>query len=61
VPTQAPAYPLIGYGSVDVQSVELSRRVLSGAVALPERPDEDRYFDGYDRAQSTAHTVYRGT
>lgn len=61
VPAAAPAYPLIGYGAVDEESVDLARRVLSGAGPLPVRPDEDRYFQVYGTAQSAAHSVYRGS
>ena len=44
VPPEYPAYTQIGYGAINEHSFRLASRVLTGKVAMPERPDEDAFF-----------------
>jgi hypothetical protein len=38
-------YPFIGYGEVNHDSIALALEVLRGETALPERSDEDRFYE----------------
>jgi hypothetical protein len=44
IPADAPAFALIGYGSIDPVSVALAGRVLRGEIPLPQRPVDDALF-----------------
>ena len=43
VPANVPAYYLIGYGQISVQSVAKAVDVLSGATDMPSRPADDEW------------------
>jgi subtilase family protein len=43
------AYPLIGYGGINENSVKLAAKVLAGKEPLPERPEADMQYE-FDQA-----------
>ena len=45
-PPAGPAYyPKVGYGEVSEHTIEAAFRVLTGALPMPARPDEDRFYE----------------
>jgi hypothetical protein len=44
LPEDAPASPLIGYGSIDRYSARTALGVLLGATEMPARPNEDQQY-----------------
>ncbi len=58
VPEDYPGYLHIGYGAVDRPAVALAVEVLRGTEPMPERPDEDAFFERHEQVRGTLHEVW---
>jgi hypothetical protein len=58
VPEGAHGIPFVGYGAVTPYTVDVVDAILRGDAEVPERPDEDAFFDADDDYRETMYDVY---
>lgn len=60
IPDQYPEFLHIGYGAVDIPSINLAAEVLVGTKPAPDRSTTDLYFGEDHRVRTVTHSVWDG-
>lgn len=57
LPEEVPTWPWLGYGSIDTFSLERGLGVLNGTIELPQRDQEDQFYELDQQLREAYHSV----